>query len=477
VTQIVAAIEASPRGPEIGAFFDFDGTLIDGYSATAYVTDRIRRREMDLGEAADIVRTVWRHNMSERDFADVIDRHLAEWRGRPEDEVAALWLRLFQEKIAGLLFPEAWELVKAHQRMGHTVAIATSATRYQAGPIAEELGIRHVLCTRVAVSEGRLTGACEGAPCWGAGKADAVVHFAEARGIALSRSYGYANGKEDIAFLKTVGCATAVNPKRALIEAARRHGWKTLRFRRRRNRSPAVVARSLGAYCTLGLASLGGLAYAVTTGKRRRAAEWVSAFSSDAILAMAGIELDVQGEGHLWAHRPSVFLFNHQSLADGYVLLSLLRQGVTGVARKETAHRPLLGRILSALDFAFIDHGHARSTIEAMQPAVDRLRRGMSVAIAPEGARSLTPRLGRFKKGAFRIAMQAGAPVVPVVIRNTYEVMARHSLLLRPGTVRVCALPPIDVTRWKVENLDRHIAEVQAVFQSTLDDWPRPDAA
>ena len=94
----------------------------------------------------------------------------------------------------------------------------------------------------------------------------------------------------------------------------------------------------------------------------------------------------------------------------------LLRRGFTGVAKKEAAHMPLLGQILRALDFAFIDRSNTRSAIEAMQPAVDRLRHGMSVVIAPEGTRSLTPRLGRFKKGAFHIAMQAGAPIVPVVI-------------------------------------------------------------
>ena len=55
-TDAIAAIEAGPKGPDIGAFFDFDGTLIDGYSARAYFADRFRRREMGLGEAVDIVR-------------------------------------------------------------------------------------------------------------------------------------------------------------------------------------------------------------------------------------------------------------------------------------------------------------------------------------------------------------------------------------------------------------------------------------
>jgi putative phosphoserine phosphatase/1-acylglycerol-3-phosphate O-acyltransferase len=468
----IAAIEAGPKGPDIGAFFDFDGTLIDGYSATAYFTDRFRRREMRLDEAVDIVRVLWRGDMDEREFADVISKAVVELAAHPEQEVIELWSRLFKEKIARLLFPEAWSLVKAHQKMGHTVAIATSATRYQAAPIAEELGIEHLLCTRATVRDGRLTGGVEGAPLWGAGKAAAVCDFATAHGIELSRSYGYANGNEDIAFLKTVGHATAVNPKPALIEAAQRAGWTMLRFPARRKASLATRARSLGAYCALTATSLGGLAYAVASGKKRRAAELVSAISSDVMLAITGVEVETQGEHHLWAHRPALFLFNHQSTVDGYVLLTLLRRGFTGIAKKEVARMPLLGQILRALDFAFIDRGNTGSSKEAMQPAVDRLRHGMSVVIAPEGTRSLTPRLGQFKKGAFHIAMQAGAPIVPVVIRNTYEVMPRGSLLFRPGTVQVCALPAIDVTTWKVEDLDRHVADVQALFQRTLDDWP-----
>ncbi|MGB8488991.1 MAG: HAD-IB family hydrolase [Xanthobacteraceae bacterium] len=468
----IAAIEAGPKGPDIGAFFDFDGTLIDGYSATAYFTDRFRRREMRLDEAVDIVRVLWRGDMDEREFADVISKAVVELAAHPEQEVIELWSRLFKEKIARLLFPEAWSLVKAHQKMGHTVAIATSATRYQAAPIAEELGIEHLLCTRATVRDGRLTGGVEGAPLWGAGKAAAVCDFATAHGIELSRSYGYANGNEDIAFLKTLGHATAVNPKPALIEAAQRAGWTMLRFPARRKASLATRARSLGAYCALTATSLGGLAYAVASGKKRRAAELVSAISSDVMLAITGVEVETQGEHHLWAHRPALFLFNHQSTVDGYVLLTLLRRGFTGIAKKEVAKMPLLGQILRALDFAFIDRGNTGSSKEAMQPAVDRLRHGMSVVIAPEGTRSLTPRLGQFKKGAFHIAMQAGAPIVPVVIRNTYEVMPRGSLLFRPGTVQVCALPAIDVTTWKVEDLDRHVADVQALFQRTLDDWP-----
>ncbi len=212
-TQAIAAIEAGPKGPDIGAFFDFDGTLIDGYSAAAYFTDKLRRREMSLGEAANVIRLAWRGDMDESEFAHVIGKAIAAWADHPEQELAELWSRLFRNKIASLLFPQAWRLVKAHQKMGHTLVIASSATRYQAAPIAEELGIGHVLCTRATVRDGRLTGHVEGAPLWGAGKAQSVCDFAKAHGVALARSYGYANGNEDIAFLKTVGACDCREPE------------------------------------------------------------------------------------------------------------------------------------------------------------------------------------------------------------------------------------------------------------------------
>jgi putative phosphoserine phosphatase/1-acylglycerol-3-phosphate O-acyltransferase len=96
------------------------------------------------------------------------------------------------------------------------------------------------------VRDGRLTGGVEGATLWGSGKAQAVRDFANAHGITLSDSYGYANGNEDIAFLKTVGHATAVNPKPVLVEAAQREGWTVLRLPARRTASVAI-ARAVSA--------------------------------------------------------------------------------------------------------------------------------------------------------------------------------------------------------------------------------------
>ena len=98
------------------------------------------------------------------------------------------------------------------------------------------------------------------------------------------------------------------------------------------------------------------------------------------------------------------------------------------------------------------------------------------MCIAPEGTRSWTPKVGRFKKGAFHMAMQAGVPIVPVVIRNAGEIMGRNDQVMRAGTVQVAVLPPVDVSGWRVEELDSRIAEVHRMYVETLEHWPANDA-
>jgi len=83
-----------------------------------------------------------------------------------------------------------------------------------------------------------------------------------------------------------------------------------------------------------------------------------------------------------------------------------------------------------------------------------------------------TPALGRFKKGAFHIARQAGVPIVPIVLRNTGELAWRRSLFVNPGTVEVAVLDPIPTGDWTADSLDERIAGVRQRFADTLESWP-----
>ena len=96
--------------------------------------------------------------------------------------------------------------------------------------------------------------------------------------------------------------------------------------------------------------------------------------------------------------------------------------------------------------------------------------------VAPEGTRVAGEGIGEFKKGAFRMAMAAKVPIVPIVIRNVDDIGSRASGTMRPGVVDVAVLPPIPVADWTLRDLDRRIDSVRQLFVDTIEQWPRPAA-
>ena len=135
-----------------------------------------------------------------------------------------------------------------------------------------------------------------------------------------------------------------------------------------------------------------------------------------------------------------------------------------------------MGKIMDA---AFIDRDDPKAAVEGLQKVEELARKGLSILIAPEGTRLDTTEVGPFKKGPFRIAMSAGIPIVPIVIRNAEVIAARDSSTFNPGTVDVAVFPPIPVDDWTHDNLSERIAEVRQLYLDTLKDWPHdelPDA-
>jgi putative phosphoserine phosphatase/1-acylglycerol-3-phosphate O-acyltransferase len=229
------------------------------------------------------------------------------------------------------------------------------------------------------------------------------------------------------------------------------------------------IVRTGLTYASLGPAVWAGVAAGVINGSVREAVNVSGTVWGELATSLAGIDLRVEGEENLWAERPAVFIFNHQSALDMVLMIKLLRRDLTGVAKKEIRRNPIFGPLLAAAGVAFIDRADRGRAIEALQPAVDAMREGRSLVIAPEGTRSPTPRLGRFKKGAFHMAMQAGVPVVPVVFRNVLDALPRDALIVRPATIEAVVLPPIDTSQWTVDGLDDEIQAIRARYLDILE--------
>ena len=185
--------------------------------------------------------------------------------------------------------------------------------------------------------------------------------------------------------------------------------------------------------------------------------------------------VETVGEANLWAERPTVFLHNHLTNFDSFVVAKLVRGGVSGVGKKEILKSPLGALMAWALDAAMIDRSDTATAIEQLQPVTDRLRDGISIVIAPEGTRSLDGGLGPFKKGAFRMAMSAGVPVTPIVLRNVDVLGSRSAATMKSGTVQVAVLPPVPVADWTLASLAENIAAVRHQFERVLANWPTTD--
>jgi putative phosphoserine phosphatase/1-acylglycerol-3-phosphate O-acyltransferase len=104
-----------------------------------------------------------------------------------------------------------------------------------------------------------------------------------------------------------------------------------------------------------------------------------------------------------------------------------------------------------------------------MKNATEILKNGTSVAIAPEGTRSGSKKLGVFKKGAFHLAMKAGAPIVPIVIKNAYMAMPKGSKMCSPTHIEVVVLDPVDTSEWKPKLIDSYVDEVRNLFVKELE--------
>ncbi len=466
--SLTGAVDKGPAGVEIGAFFDLDRTLIAGFSATAFVRELVRSGRVDWPGLAQGMAAAARFRLGDVGFSGFVAETVASLKGMAERELVEMGERLFATRLAAAIYPESRALVRAHQHKHHTVAVVSSALRYQVEPIARDLGIEHVMCTRLEIADGALTGRVVQPSCYGAGKARAVREFAAGHGIDLGRSFFYTDSDEDLPLLTLVGRPRPLNPTRTLSAIAAKRGWPVRRFTSRGTPPPSEIARTGLALASIVPSLLLSVPAAWLGGGWRYGLNLALSTWGDLGTALAGITLQVQGEQYLWSHRPAVFIFNHQSAVETLLLCKLLRRDFVGIAKQEVQSNLLLGPLFTAAGAIFIDRAHHAQAVQALEPAVNALRRGLSIAIAPEGTRSPSPHLGRFKKGAFHLAMAAKCPIVPIVFKNSLDVLPKHGFILRPATVEVVVHKPIPTASWKRKDLDQHIADVYRLFEDTL---------
>ena len=230
----LSQIAASPPDAGVGAFFDLDGTLVSGFTATVHAGHRIRRRQAGIGEVLGVVEASVRYRLGRMEFERLLLRAAGYLRGESAIELAELGEVLFRRHIEDRVFDVMRDIVAAHQARGHTVALSSSALTMHVEPVARFLGIEHVLCNRFEVDDrGQLTGGIVAPIVWGPRKASAVRQFCADNDVTMQRSYFYADGDEDVALMREVGLPRPVNPRPRLAAEAEQRGWPVLILHRR----------------------------------------------------------------------------------------------------------------------------------------------------------------------------------------------------------------------------------------------------
>ena len=176
----------------------------------------------------------------------------------------------------------------------------------------------------------------------------------------------------------------------------------------------------------------------------RAVIDWIDRNWARSLLAAAGVRVRVRGLEHLDRGGPQILVANHQSYFDVWALMAVVPASLRFVAKGEIARIPLLGKAMEAAGHIFIDRDQARSARDTLRRAGRRMREGgLSLVLFPEGTRSADGELGRFLRGSFWLAIETGAPLVPVAIDGGYRVYPRGSKRVTPGRITVCLGAPI----------------------------------
>jgi len=161
------------------------------------------------------------------------------------------------------------------------------------------------------------------------------------------------------------------------------------------------------------------------------------------VLWLAGVKVDVRNREKIVADRAVVFMSNHQSNADAPAVFVQLPPVLT-LGKKEFFRIPILGTAMRLRGFIPVERKRIRrQAVEQVEQAVRALRSGHSFVVFPEGTRSADGRLKPFKRGVFVMAIEAGAPIVPISLSGAARIMRKGSPVIHPGTVRLTIHDPV----------------------------------
>lgn len=185
-------------------------------------------------------------------------------------------------------------------------------------------------------------------------------------------------------------------------------------------------------------------------------------------LKACGANVKVTGLEHLDENRNYVFVSNHRSYLDTAALFCYTGKRVGIVAKKELLKAPILGQGMSFVNIIAIDRTNAERSRRSMEKAREVMQNGYSFGVFAEGTRGMPGELLPFKKGAFHLAIQTDAPIIPVAIKNTDWMMGKKTGVAYPGTIEMVLLPPIETVQATEKDVSQLLKKTREAIANEL---------
>ena len=176
----------------------------------------------------------------------------------------------------------------------------------------------------------------------------------------------------------------------------------------------------------------------------------------------------VSGRENIVKGNSYVFVANHQGSFDIFLIYGFLNHNFRWIMKQELRKVPLVGAPCAAAGHIFVDRSNTKSIKTSLEKARKQLSGGLSVVVFPEGSRTKTGKMGRFKKGAFQLAMDLQLPIVPVTIEGPFDIMPSGSYTIHPTPLRLTIHPPVETSEITPDNLPQLMDKVSETISSGL---------
>ena len=182
------------------------------------------------------------------------------------------------------------------------------------------------------------------------------------------------------------------------------------------------------------------------------------------------IKVEKEGFENIDTKQSYVVVANHQSIIDVFVIYGWMPSIFKWMMKAELRKIPFVGRACEAAGHIFIDRKSPIAAKNSIEKAKKKLVEGVTLVVFPEGTRTEDGKMGKFKKGAFRIATDLQLPVLPVTLSGFYNRMSRKTPIVTPGRVKITIHKPIDVKQY-TDNTNELINTTWNVINDSLTDY------